>query len=251
MQRNSSFCCVLLAFSLTLLPNAVRADETQSVTPHSYAGLQALTIVGVHRDIAGSQYGVGAGPLAQVHVGGQRLAVHLEGIPVVSIPNTRPSAHYGQATPKLGIFNGQIEYALNDSGRAWVGVGTTIYNQRTPLPNLQQEVSSRLAGARYTMRYRMPLTPSHFVEGLVGVAPALFGSDHYEYSDGITPAVDKAERASEVDASLAYGWDRNTSEWLVGLRMLNFSAEFVQAGDAADRNVGIGVMLEWRHLIRR
>ena len=250
MQPKSRSLAVI-AFLLALLPGVSRADETQDVMPRSYAGLQALTIVGVHRDIAGSQYGIGAGPLVQVHVGTPRFALHLEGLPVVSIPNTRPSVHYGQATPKLGIFNGQVEYALDKAGHVWVGIGTTIYNQRTPLPNLQQEVSSRLAGARYTARYRMPLTPSRFVEGLAGVAPALFGSDHYLFSDGITPPVNRPERASEIDASVSYGWDRNASEWLVGIRTLNFSAKFLDTGEGADRNVGIGVMLEWRHLIRR
>ena len=250
MRPKSKFLAVI-PLLCALLPGLGRADETQDAMPRSYAGVQALTIVGVHRDIAGNQYGVGAGPLVQVHVGSQRLALNLEGLPVVSIPDTRPSAHYGQATPKLGIFNGQVEYALNQSGRAWVGIGTTIYNQRTPLPNLQQEVSSRLAGARYTARYRLPLTPSHFVETLVGVAPSLWGSDHYLYSDGVTPAVNRAERASEIDASVAYGWDRNASEWLLGIRTLNFSAKFLDTGEGADRNVGVGVMLEWRHLIRR
>ncbi len=237
---------------MTAFPIFAHADEAApaSLVPRSYAGVQLLSIVGVHRDIAGSQYGVGAGPLAQIHVGSPRFALHLEGIPVVSVP-TRPSAHYGQATPKLGIFNGQVEFAPMADARLWLGMGTTIYNQRTPLPNLDQQVSSRLAGARYTVRYRTPLGTSRFIEGLAGVAPSLTGSDRYEYSDGVTPAVNKEERASEIDASVAYGWDRNASEWLVGLRTLNFSAKFVQAGDAADRNVGVGLMLEWRHLIRR
>ncbi len=101
------------------------------------------------------------------------------------------------------------------------------------------------------MRYRVPYRTTRFIEGFAGVAPALSGTDRYEYSDGVTPVVNKDERASEVDASLAFGWDRNDSEWLLGLRALNFSAKFVAAGDAADRNVGIGMMLEWRHLIRR
>lgn len=249
MRPKSSLAAVIVALAMTAFPVFVRAGESATVMPRSYAGLQVLSIVGVHRDIAGSQYGVGAGPLAQLHVGSQRLALHLEGIPVVSVP-TRASAHYGQATPKLGIFNGQVEFAPLADARLWLGLGTTIYNQRTPLPNLDQQVSSRLAGARYTVRYRTPLGTSRFIEGLAGVAPSLSGSDRYEYSDG-TPGVNKEERASEIDASLSYGWDRNASEWLLGIRTLNFSAKFVQAGDAADRNVGVGLMLEWRHLIRR
>jgi len=97
----------------------------------------------------------------------------------------------------------------------------------------------------------MPLHTTRFVETLVGVAPSLFGADHYQFSDGVTPPVNRDERASEIDASVAYGWDSGSNEWLVGIRTLNFSAEFTQTGEAADRNVGAGVMLEWRRLIRR
>jgi hypothetical protein len=248
-QRSSKWRVALAALALAIVPVVARAGDTS--VARSYIGLQGLAIVGEHRDIAGTQHGIGAGPLVEVRVGTRRIALAVEGIPVVSVPGTKPSAHYGQATPALGIFNGQFEYALDASRRTWVGLGETIYNQRTPLPNLDQRVASRLAGVRYTARYRAPLTGTRFVEALVGVTPALFGSDRYEYSDGVTPPVDKEERASEVDASIAIGWDRNASEWLLGLRTLNFTARFVKAGDAADRNVGLGVMLEWRHLIRR
>ncbi len=218
--------------------------------PRAYVGIEGLSIVGVHRDIDGSQYGLGGGPLLEIRGGSRRVALHAEGIPVVSIPGTRPSVKYGQATPKLGIFNGQVEYALDARGRQWVGVGTTIYNQRTPLPNLQQLVTSRLAGIRYTLRYRMPLRRARFIEAFAGAAPALFGSDYFAYSDGVTAPVTKDERASEVDASVCIGWDQKTNEWLLGMRAVNFSAKFIRVGDAADRNVGIGAMLEWRRIIR-
>ncbi len=97
----------------------------------------------------------------------------------------------------------------------------------------------------------MPLRRRRFFEGFAGAAPALSGSDYFKHSDGVTAPVTKDERGSEVDASLSIGWDRYDSEWLLGMRALNFSAKFIRVGDAADRNVGIGVMLEWRHLIRR
>ena len=187
----------------------------------------------------------------QVRVAVRRAALIVEGIPVVSIPGTRPSALYGQATPALGIFNGEAEFALDERERLWAGVGSTVYNQRTPLPGIQQQVTSRMSGVRFALRYRTPLPSLRFLEARVAATPALFGNDHFVYSDGVTPPVDKDERASEVDASLAYGWDRNASEWLVGIRTLNFSAKFVRAGDAADRNVGIGVLFEWRHVFTK
>jgi hypothetical protein len=217
---------------------------TTAATPYSYVGIQVLALAGVHRDVAGSQYGLGAGPLLQVHLGGSHFALHLEGLPVVSIPGVRPSATYGQATPKLGIFNGDVEYALGNGGM-WIGLGETIYNQRTPLPAQAQEVSSRLAGVRYVLHYRHIFGTRHILEALVGTAPYLSGSDVYAFLDG-SPNVIKPERASEVDASLEWGYSYRRSQWLIGLRTLNFSAMYPATGEAADRNVGFGPMIEYR-----
>lgn len=234
----------VLAVALAALATAETPAPQQS-----YAGVQALVVAGAHRDVAGSQYGVGAGPLLQFHLVRDRFALHVEGIPVVSIPGTRPSVMYGQATPKLGIFNGQFEYATAQNRRLWLGLGETVYNQRTPLPAQNQEVSSRLAGVRYTVRYRRAMHARRFVEALFGAAPTLTGSDVYRYGDGVTPNVIKQERASEVDASLALGYVRRTSEWLVGIRTVNFAARFTATGEAADRNVGVGPMIEWRRIL--
>ncbi len=218
---------------------------TAATPDYSYVGIQGLALVGEHRDVAGTEYGIGAGPLLQLHVGGPRLAVHMEGIPVVSIPGVSPSVTYGQATPALGIFNGDAEYAIDPRSHVWLGFGETIYNQRTPLPAQAQTVSSRLAGARYTLRLRHPFGSAHFVEAFVGTAPYLTGSDVYVYLDG-APNTVKPERASEVDASLEWGYTRNRSQWLIGIRTLNFTAMYPLTGEAADRNVGIGPIIEWR-----
>jgi hypothetical protein len=223
---------------------------TAQTPPHTYAGLQGIALIGEHSDIAGVQHGVGAGPLIQVHAGGSRLAVHLEGIPVVSIPGIKPSVAYGQATPAIGIFNGQIEYALDSGANFWIGAGETVYNQRTPLPAQAQEVSSRLAGVRYTFRFRHDLTGAHFVEALVGAAPTLSGNDNYVFLAPRPPVV-RPERASEIDASLGFGVDSGENEWVFGVRTLNFAARFIDTGESADRNVGIGPMIEWRHIFKR
>jgi hypothetical protein len=233
---------LILAAALTILTTA------QTPPPKNYVGVQGLLILGQHQDIAGTQKGVGAGPLLEVHAGGNRLAVNLEGIPVVSVPNVPPSAAYGQATPALGIFNGQLEYATSADRTLWLGLGETIYNQRTPLPKIDQVVSSRLAGVRYMARYVHASSATHFVEALFGVAPTLTGSDVYVGTNGALIEV-KPERASEIDASLSLGYRRGSSEWIFGVRTLNFAAKFVNTGESADRNVGIGPMIEWRHIL--
>jgi hypothetical protein len=230
---------------------ALMVLSTMGATPvpdPSYVGLQALVLVGVHRDISGSQYGVGGGPLLQLHVGGKRIAYHLEGVPVVSVPGIKPSVAYGQATPKVGIINTQAEFALDSDASLWGGIGETIYNQRTPLPAKAQTVSSRLAGVRYVLRFRRTLRRAHFLEALVGVTPYLSGADVYVFLAN-KPNEIKPERASEVDASLTYGFTHRRSQWLFGLRTLNFSARYPVTGQAADRLVGTGPLIEYRYLL--
>lgn len=240
MLRRSS--AILLA--LTALAT-VRA--TAGTRPRAYVGLQGLGLTGVHRDVAGSQYGVAIGLLLQAGIEGKRFALHAEGIPPVSLPQ-RPSAAYGQSTPQLSLINGALRVALDRRARFWGGVGMTVINQRTPLPNIDQVVTSRLAGVRYEMHYVSSRTRSHFVEVTVGGATNLTGSDRYTYSIAHVP-VDRGERAAEEDALVAYGIRHAASEWLIGVRTIGFSAKFVQTGEAADRNNGAGVLLEYRQYI--
>lgn len=212
-------------------------------------GIQGLLATGVHVDAAGRQSGVGGGPLFQVTVVPvPRWMFHAEGIPVVGIPQQRASATYGAATPSLGVLNASIRFALDANARYWIGAGTTVINQRTPLPAQNSVVSSRLSGGRYELFARIPQRNMRFIEFSAGGAPRLWGSDHYIYSDG-TPAVDKDEKAAEEDVSLAWGIQRAHSELLLGLRSINFSAVFTRTGLAADRNNGAGVMVEWRRYV--
>ncbi len=238
MRRNSS-AVFALAMSVGLM--GAHAPE------HVYVGLQTLLLTGAHTDIAGKQRGIAGGALLQFGVRGKRLALHAEGIPPVSLPQS-PSAFYGQATPQLSLLNGAVQASVDARACWWLGAGMTVINQRTPLPNLDQVVASRLAGARYEVTYRAPAGVSRFVEVDVGGAPHLTGIDHYTYSIP-SPAVDKPEVAAEEDGMLAYGFVRGNSQWLLGVRSINFSARYVQSGESADRNNGAGILLELRQFV--
>lgn len=239
MRRNSS---VLLAPVMALVLMGA------SPGPRIYAGVQALIAAGAHTDVAGKQSGIAGGALLQFGVRGRRFGVHAEGIPPVSLPQA-PSAFYGQATPQLSLLNAAADVAVDRDARWWLGAGMTVINQKTPLPNLGQVVASRLAGARYELSYRRPVGSANFVEFVFGGAPHLTGADHYTFTDG-SPEVDKPEIAAEEDAMLAYGVTRGNTQWLVGVRTINFSARYALTGDAADRNNGAGLILEWRQFIR-
>lgn len=233
---------VLLLVLLAASPLPARADDAK---PKSNVGLQGLLVTGDHADIAGKQYGIGGGALVQVNLfPARRIMLHVEGIPVVSIPQ-KASVTYGQATPALGVFDAAVRVALDARGRYWIGGGTTIINQRTPLPNINQVAYSRLAGGRYELYARVPRPNARFIEASLGVTPRLFGADHFLYSDGSLP-VNKDEKASEEDGLIAYGIRRAHSELLFGLRSINFSAVFTKTGEAADRNNGAGIMIELR-----
>lgn len=212
-----------------------------------YFGAQALLLTGTHTDVAGTQRGVAGGALLQFGVRGKRLGVRIEGVPPVSLPQA-PSAAYGQATPQFSLINGAVRYAVDPGQRWWVGGGMTVINQRTPLPNISQVVSSRLSGYRIEAVYRQPLNANHFIEVVAGGAPHLTGSDHYEYSIP-HPPVDKPEIAAEEDATITFGIAQRNSEWLFGVRSINFSAKFALTGEAGDRNNGAGLLAEYRALI--
>lgn len=242
MRRGAS-AAVGAAF-LAISPLQARA----TAPPRVYAGAQVFILSGAHRDVAGSQYGVAGGALLQFGVRGKRLALHVEGIPPVSVPQ-RASAFYGQATPQLSLIDGALRFAIDPRARFWLGLGETVIDQRTPLPNLSQVVSSRLAGARYEASFRSPARGRTFYEVWFGGAPRLTGSDHYAYSDG-QPPIDKAEVAAEEDAMAAVGVATAGSEWLFGVRTIDFSARYLATGLAADRNNGAGVVVEWRGFLR-
>jgi len=243
MQRSSK-APVLAALTLLAFPSVAVADS-----PGTYAGLQGLAVIGVHKDVAGSQNGGGAGALLQVGIFGRRFGVRAEGIPPVSIPQGA-SAAYGQATPQFSLFNGAARFAVSRGARVWLGLGATVINQKTPLPAKHQVVASRLAGARYEVAYRHAFLNNRFVEMQLGGAPRLSGSDIFTYSDG-SPDVVKPELASEEDLSFAVGMHKANTELLIGFRTINFSAKYALTNAAADRNNGVGIMLEWRRLLRR
>ncbi|MGZ3499251.1 MAG: hypothetical protein ACXVAK_17100 [Vulcanimicrobiaceae bacterium] len=255
MRPNSSLCALVAGIALAVLVTAGCAFAQSTPTPDPqtrplppfYVGLQALLVTGVHSDVAGSQRGFAPAGLLELGANIRRFGIRIEGIPPISLPQ-KPSAYYGQATPQLSLINGAVRFAVDPASRLRIGIGSTIINQQTPLPNINQIAQSRLAGVRYEAVYRTPMRGRHFFEAVVGGAPQLFGADHYIYSDG-QPAIDKDERASEVDASISVGVRRAQSEVLFGVRTINFAAQFTKTGESADRNNGAGVMVELRRVI--
>ena len=239
MRRKSS-ALIAIAAALICGGRAVAGPQT-------YLGIQGSVLTGTHTDVAGAQHGAAIGALFEFGAQYKRLSVRIEGIPPVSLPQ-QPSVTYGQATPQLSLLDGAVRFAVDRDALFWFGAGQTVINQRTPLPNLSQLVTSRLAGVRYEIAYHHAYSPVHFWEIVAGASPHLTGSDHFAYSIP-HPAVDKPEVAAEEDGGLTWGIMQHDTEWLFGIRSINFSARFVLTGEAGDRNNGGGVIVEWRRFI--
>ncbi|HVA38792.1 MAG TPA: hypothetical protein VNJ51_14385 [Candidatus Dormibacteraeota bacterium] len=224
------------------LPAAARADGA----PRTTLGVQALALSGFHREPGYDQSGSGIAALLEFTQRFSRVELHLEGIPVVTTTAHATSQEFGATAPALGVFSATGRIALDRHRRIWIGAGATIINQRTPLPAMQRTAESRLAGGRYELLARLPARNAHVVELEIGVIPRMFGTDHFLFDDPTHPPINKDEHAAETDVSAAYGVRRGRNEYLVGVRSINFSADFSRPGDAADRNVAFGLTFEAR-----
>ncbi|MDE2573484.1 MAG: hypothetical protein KGM44_13300 [bacterium] len=228
---------------LFVLPAAAGAD--------TIVGAQALAVSGFHREPGYDQSGTAAAALIELSQRTRRFELHLEGIPVVTTTAHATSAEFGATSPALGLLSATARVALDRRARLWIGAGATIINQRTPLPAMQRTAESRLAGGRYELIARLPLRASHFVEAEVGLIPRMFGADHFLFDDPTHAPINKDEHAAETDLALAYGLKRGRDEYLLGIRSINFSADFSRPGDAADRNVAFGLTFEGRFALGR
>ena len=234
----------LIAMVLMMaLPCAVRAD--------TQLGLQGLAISGHHFENTNNVQGSGAGAFIEITQRWKMLRVHLEGIPVVDAAHAQ-SSRYGSLTQSFGLFNGVVSVPVERSSHLWAGIGTGMVAQRTPQYNYpflgrNQVNSSRLAGTRYELRGIWQSHNATFFESSIDDQPHMRGPDFLNVSvAGIAFQRRKGEVARMLDLSSDYGIVRGHVEYALGLRWVNFSANFTD-GSAADRNVGFGPTFEVRY----
>jgi hypothetical protein len=238
-----SVAAALAAIAVAALPAAVCADTK--------IGLQGLVISGSHFENANNVQGSGAGAFFEITQRWKMVRVHLEGIPVVDTAHAR-SDRYGALTQSFGLFNGVVSVPIERSQHLWAGIGTGIVAQRTPQFNYpfvgrNQVNSSRLAGTRYELHGDWRTHNATFIESSVADQPHMRGPDFLNVSvAGVAFERSKGEDARMLDVSTAYGIDRGHMEYALGVRWVNFSANF-DDGRAADRNVGFGPTFEVRY----
>jgi hypothetical protein len=233
----------LVAMMMMALPCAVCAD--------TQLGLQGLAISGHHFENNNNVQGSGAGAFIEITQRWRMLRVHLEGIPVVDAAHAQ-SDRYGSLTQSFGLFSGVVSVPIERSSHLWAGIGTGLVAQRTPQNNYpfvgrNQVNSSRLAGTRYELRGEWSAKNANFFETSVDDQPHMRGPDFLNVSvAGVAFTRRKGEDARMLDLSSDYGIVRGHVEYALGLRWVNFSANFTD-GSAADRNVGFGPTFEVRY----
>ncbi len=223
------------AFALVwamLSPVIARADQTT-------VGVQLAGAHGTHRESDGNATAaLVPAPLITVSHSAQCWEVAAEGLPPVG---PIPVGNNG-----LGMQNVRLTYAdavaryWNPSHTFAVGIGDTLYNQRTEFvreinpTELGTEVDrSRVAGTRYELIVRKALSLNNSVEARVAVDPAMHGRFSYTQTvqnGGATVGPFSSppswERASQVDADAHFIHRFGSYALLYGVRYLNYTAEY-------------------------
>lgn len=228
-----------------LVTAAVVCMSAAPVRCDTQVGLQAMILSGSHIEPKGTVKGTGAGMFFRVDQRWPALQVHVEGIP--SVATARVDTGFGPVTANIGMFAATARFRAVQDGRLWVGVGTEVIAQQTPLVGLSKVDNSRLAGSRFELVGHVPMDSNHFFEGQIAAMPHMNGLLHQTttLSDGFRFTVVGPETASLMDFALAYGIAHDKTEYLFGVRAINFAAKFAD-GREADRNVGGGVTAEVR-----
>jgi|GEM_PF-6967971 len=205
------------------------------------AGITLAGTHGTHRESGGTvQAPLIPVPLLSASHGFDCLQLSAEALPPVgpiAVPNNG-----------LGMQNVTIAYA--DATLRWwnrahtfaAGIGDTLYNQRTVFalsPSMGAYVRevdhSRVAGTRYELVARRPLSARNAFEASVAMNPAMHGRFAYSQqyaSGGLSGGFSSPpswERAAQVDANARIVHRFGAYAISYGVRYLNYTAQFSDA----------------------
>jgi hypothetical protein len=194
-------------------------------------------------------------PLLDLDARMARTAVHLEGVPPLTF--AYGNAIGGRQQTQLSIINATLRQEIG--GGAFVGVGQTIYNQRTtyPPPAAAPDIlsvaaqSSRVTGIRYEVGLRARIARPTRIEFVAALNPSMHGLEYTAF-DAAAPIgpLPNPERAVQVDTSLRFVTALHRGALVYGLRYLNYASQYAvrgpQKGSLADRNVGFMPLAGYR-----
>jgi|SRR5579872_938344 len=215
-----------------LAPLSARADQTT-------VGVQLAGTHGTHRESDGTATApLIPAPLLTASHSAQCWEVAAEGLPPIGPIPVGDNA--------LGMQNVALTYAdavaryWNQSHTFAVGIGDTLYNQRTefareisPTVRGTEVDSSRVVGTRYELTFRKALSLTNGLEARVAVDPAMHGRFSYTQTEqngvvtfGPYTSPPSWERASQVDADAHFIHRFGTYAVLYGVRYLNYTASY-------------------------
>lgn len=232
MQKRVWVVLFLLAVAA---PACARAGETT-------VGIAITGTHGTHRESGGAATApLVPAPVVALSHRFKRFEFQAEGLPPVG-PIPVSNNGLGMQSIALSYVDGTVRY-WNSSQTFAVGLGETLYNQRSKFLDVQtpyvQEHStnfSRVAGARYEVAARVPLAGRNLVQAQFALNPAMHGrfifqvderwlSNHgWRENDFTQPP--QWERGSQVDADVRVTHSFGTFAVSYGLRYLNYTAKF-------------------------
>lgn len=225
---------------------ALIAYCAQPCAADTLVGVQAIAISGQHLDPSGDLNGSGAGAFFQIVQRWKGLRIHLEGVPVLATSHA-DSPRYGVLTQSFGLFNGVVSVPIDRSRHIWAGLGSGILAQRTPYVNAPYRGwdsinASRLAGTRYELQGRWNAGTGFWDATFAGL-PRMHGNDFITtHSPFGVRQRSEGETAGMTDIMVDYGLRHGPFEYALGVRWINFSANY-DNGVPADRNIGAGPTL--------
>jgi hypothetical protein len=219
---------VLLIFALAA-PEAALADTTS-------IGVQAGATHAIHRETNGSA----TAPAVPVPI---LKASHLTGCFEVAAEGLPPVGPVSFGNNGIGMKDITLSYAdavaryWNPSHTIALGIGETLYNQQT---DFLEQVSasdertlidrSRVAGARYELTLRKPLTAANSAQISVALNPAMHGrftqTQVPSGNAGVLTTPPIWEHASQVDADARFTHQFGNYALSYGVRYLNYNASF-------------------------
>jgi hypothetical protein len=209
-------------------------------------------------------------PLVDADARYRHTALHVEGLPSVTFSYGSKSLEGASAT-RLSILNTSIRQYLG--GSFFIGVGQTVYNQRTSYDVASQTTrlrtvgqESRVTGLRFEAGLNEAISSSTHLRATLAVNPVMHGVQYSTvatvrrnctvindpaFAACPTSELTDPERSSQFDISISLAKQLRRGELIYGVRYLDYVAhysEIGQPGDGllADRNVGIMPLIGYR-----
>jgi hypothetical protein len=234
-MRRARAIAPLIAFAFAL-PFACASTTTIARAGQTTVDLTVGPLIGTHAE-DGSRDSVASEPVPIFQFSHRESFAELfaEGLPVA--PSIASTATDQSISTHLTFENLLLrEYAFHD--RLSLGVGETIYNQRSTYEPGGAIDASRVVGGRFEIAGR-PLTNRN-VRIAFDLVPVLHGLVLPSFPNRPGERFDPdVERGSQTEFDIGYRLNRGIAQFAYGVRYINYVSFFTRTGELSDRNAGV------------